>query len=72
VSNLNGPATAAEPAFLVTPEAAALEGRGHQLSSIAAIGNVTGVAFLADGRMQAAAEPERQGGGSAVVLRPAG
>ena len=72
ISNLGGPTTGAEPAFLATPEAAALEARGHQFSSLATIGNVTGVAFLADGRMQAAAEPERLGGGSAVVLRPAG
>jgi gamma-glutamyltranspeptidase / glutathione hydrolase len=70
LSNLNGPSTAVEPALLGTPEAAALTARGHQLDSIAVIGNVTGVAFLADGRLQAAAEPERAGGGSAVVLRP--
>jgi len=30
------------------------------------------VAFLPDGRLQAAAEPVRLGGGSAVVLRPSG
>jgi gamma-glutamyltranspeptidase / glutathione hydrolase len=70
LSNLNGPVTAAEPEFLATPEAADLAGRGHQFSSLDVIGNVTGVAFLPDGRMQAAAEPERVGGGSAVVLRP--
>ena len=70
ISNLNGPTTGAEPAFLATPEAAALMARGHQFASLATIGNATGVAFLPDGRMQAAAEPERLGGGSAVVLRP--
>ena len=71
LSNLNGPATLAENAFLATPEADALEGRGHAFSGTGAIGNVTGVAFLPDGRVQAAAEPERLGGGSAMVVRPA-
>ncbi|HEX6338383.1 MAG TPA: gamma-glutamyltransferase [Jiangellaceae bacterium] len=72
ISNLGGPTTGAELAFLATPDAAALEARGHQFSSLATIGNATGVAFLPDGRLQAVAEPERLGGGSAVVLRPAG
>jgi gamma-glutamyltranspeptidase/glutathione hydrolase len=70
LSNLNGPSTAAEPDLIESPEADALVARGHVLSELDAIGNVTGVAFLPDGRMQAAAEPERLGGGSAVVLRP--
>jgi gamma-glutamyltranspeptidase/glutathione hydrolase len=34
------------------------------------IGNATGIDFLPDGRFQAAAEPVRLGGGSALVVRP--
>jgi gamma-glutamyltranspeptidase/glutathione hydrolase len=66
LSNLNGPNTLPEPGIPVQ----ALQERGHGFLSPGTIGNVTGVAFLPDGRMQAAAEPVRLGGGSAVVLRP--
>jgi gamma-glutamyltranspeptidase / glutathione hydrolase len=69
LSQLNGASTAAEAGLLNSPEGAALIARGHQLSSIGTIGNVTGVAFLPDGRLQAAAEPVRLDGGSAMVLR---
>ncbi|MPZ60828.1 MAG: gamma-glutamyltransferase [Propionibacteriales bacterium] len=65
LSNTNSPTTLAESGIPVD----ALQGRGHSFSS-GTIGNVTGVAFLPDGRMQAAAEPVRLGGGSAVVVRP--
>ncbi|WP_166349890.1 gamma-glutamyltransferase [Phytoactinopolyspora limicola] len=70
LSNLNGPSTGTEPELIDSPVGAALTARGHQLSALTGIGNVTGVAFLPDGRLQAAAEPVRNGGGSAVVLHP--
>jgi gamma-glutamyltranspeptidase/glutathione hydrolase len=72
VSNRNGATTEAEPAFLRTPEAAALTGRGWKLGEPAAgpeIGAVTGIEFLRRGRTLAAAEPERRGGGAAAVVR---
>jgi gamma-glutamyltranspeptidase/glutathione hydrolase len=75
VSNRNGATTEAEPAFLRTPEAAALTGRGWKLAEPAAgpeIGAVTGIEFLRRGRTLAAAEPERRGGGAAAVVRRAG
>jgi gamma-glutamyltranspeptidase/glutathione hydrolase len=67
----------AEPAFLATPEAAELQRLGEQLRVVPAtpplppeIGAATGIAFLGGGVLQAAAEPSRRGGGSALVVRP--
>ena len=63
----------AEPAFIVQ-DGAALEARGHKFSTPTAyppneIGAATGIRFLRRGRLQAAAEPARRGGGSAMVVR---
>jgi gamma-glutamyltranspeptidase/glutathione hydrolase len=43
---------------------------GHAFSETAEIGAATGVEFLPDGQVIAAAEPVRRGGGSAAVVRP--
>ena len=59
----------AEPAFRSAYEAALIE-RGHRFTSTAEIGAATGIEFLADGRVLAAAEPLRRGGGSALVEEP--
>jgi gamma-glutamyltranspeptidase / glutathione hydrolase len=69
-SQRNTTATAAEPAFLATPEAAALRTRGHTFTTAGEIGAATGVEFLGNGRVLAAAEPIRRGGGSAMVETP--
>ena len=69
-SQRNSPLTTAEPAFLATPEAAGLLALGQRFSTTAEIGAATGIAFLPDGVFQAAAEPVRRGGGSAMVVRP--
>ncbi|MGK5740314.1 gamma-glutamyltransferase [Micromonospora sp. URMC 103] len=64
-SQRNG-TTQAEPAFI-----AAYAGklpRGHAFSETAEIGAATGIEFLRDGRMLAAAEPVRRGGGAAAVV----
>lgn len=45
----------------------ALEARGHGLSKVGAIGNANGIEFCDDSTVQAAAEPDRLGGGSAIV-----
>ena len=66
----NTAATQAEPAFLGTADAAALIARGHVLSSNPEIGAATGIEFLSGGRLLAAAEPVRRGGGSAMVVSP--
>jgi gamma-glutamyltranspeptidase/glutathione hydrolase len=67
----NTAATLAEAAFLSSPEAQELVASyGHVLSPTGEIGAATGIEFLGGGRMLAAAEPVRRGGGSAGVVRP--
>ena len=70
LSQRNGATTQGEPAFLASAEATALKARGHLFSSTAEIGAATGVEFLGGGRLLAAAEPVRRGGGSAMVVSP--
>ena len=67
----NTTTTQAEPAFLATPEAAALRARGHDFAQVAEIGAANGIEFLDGGGVLAAAEPVRRGGGSAMVQQPA-
>ena len=69
-SQRNTAATAAEPLFLVSPEAEALRQRGHTFTVTPEIGAANGIEVLADGRVVAAAEPVRRGGGSAMVEVP--
>jgi gamma-glutamyltranspeptidase/glutathione hydrolase len=70
-SQRNTVTTVAEPAFSDSPEGQALTAEyGHVFSSTAEIGAATGLEFLADGRVLAAAEPTRRGGGSAMVEEP--
>jgi len=61
----------AEPAFLAGPTAAGLRALGHTLTDAGEIGAVTAIRSLGHGRFEAAAEPTRRGGGSAMVLHPA-
>ena len=69
-SQRNALNTGAEPAFLATPERAALELRGHHFANAGEIGAATGIEFLAAGGVLAAAEPVRRGGGSAMTELP--
>jgi len=69
-SQRNTASVLAEPGFIVSPEAAALTARGHVFASTAEIGAATGIAFLPNGFVLAAAEPIRRGGGSAMVEEP--
>ncbi|MBC6467883.1 gamma-glutamyltransferase [Actinomadura alba] len=71
LSNTNSATTTAEQGLVQSPEGDALRGLGHQFTQTGTLGNMTGVAFLRDGRLQAAAEPVRLGGGSAMVVHPA-
>jgi gamma-glutamyltranspeptidase/glutathione hydrolase len=73
-SQRNSSPTNAEPAF-VTQYGAELASRfGQNISSAGTteIGAVTGVEFLPDGELEAAAEPARRGGGDAEVVCPSG
>jgi gamma-glutamyltranspeptidase/glutathione hydrolase len=47
-----------------------LEALGHTFADTGEIGAATGIEILEDGRLQAVAEPERRGGGSAGVISP--
>jgi gamma-glutamyltranspeptidase/glutathione hydrolase len=62
--------TDVESAFLATPEASALTALGYRFNAPAEIGAATGVEFLGGGRLLAAAEPVRRGGGTAAVVQP--
>jgi gamma-glutamyltranspeptidase/glutathione hydrolase len=68
-SQRNTPATEAEPEFLNRYEAA-LKARGQQFTTNPEIGAATGLEFLESGKVLAAAEPARRGGGSALVVHP--
>ncbi|MFB4315565.1 gamma-glutamyltransferase [Actinomadura sp. 21ATH] len=70
----NTPQVFAEQAF-IDRYGAALAGKGHDVALFAGpprgvIGAATGLEFLRPGLVQAVAEPERRGGGSALVVRP--
>jgi gamma-glutamyltranspeptidase/glutathione hydrolase len=69
-SQRNTAATSPEDAFLTIPEIGALRARGHTFGAPAEIGAATGIEFLPGGRLLAAAEPARRGGGSALVVKP--
>jgi gamma-glutamyltranspeptidase/glutathione hydrolase len=80
-SQRNSATTDAEPAFAASPEAASLTSQyGEQFHVVTGavlplqswIGNATGVQALDNGSYQAAAEPVRDGGGSALVVHPSG
>jgi gamma-glutamyltranspeptidase/glutathione hydrolase len=64
----NNATTSAEPAFIDSPEGAALIARGHAFTPTPEIGAATGIEFLGAGRLLAAAEPQRRGRGSALVV----
>jgi gamma-glutamyltranspeptidase/glutathione hydrolase len=79
VSQRNNAKADAEPAFLSTDLAKQLTSQygeqfaaktGPVLPADSFIGNATGIEFLPGGRFQAAAEPVRSGGGSALVVNP--
>jgi gamma-glutamyltranspeptidase/glutathione hydrolase len=70
LSQRNTATTQVEPAFLETPEASSLQARGHTFSTTPEIGAATGIEFAAGDQLQAAAEPVRRGGGSAMVVNP--
>lgn len=68
-TQLNISSVFAEPAF-IDMFGSALQARGHTLSPIPEIGAAVGLELLDDGRIEAAAEPVRRGGGDAGVVKP--
>ncbi|MFF9352004.1 gamma-glutamyltransferase [Streptomyces sp. NPDC014734] len=71
-SQRNSAKTELEPGLWNSPVRARLEALGHAFTPNPEIGAATGVQRLPDGRWLAAAETERRGGGSAMVVRPSG
>ncbi|WP_328535898.1 gamma-glutamyltransferase [Streptomyces sp. NBC_00344] len=71
-SQRNAATTELEPALYDSPLRSRLESLGHSFKLNPEIGAATGVQRLPDGRWLAAAEPVRRGGGSAMVVHPAG
>ncbi|WP_245225890.1 gamma-glutamyltransferase [Streptomyces smyrnaeus] len=71
-SQRNSARTDAEPALMNSKVRRQLEALGHSFNRTAEIGAATAVRRLEKGRWRAAAEPERRGGGSAMVVRPTG
>jgi gamma-glutamyltranspeptidase/glutathione hydrolase len=69
-SQRNQPTTELEPALWNSPLRQRLEAIGHRFRLNQEIGATTGVQRLPDGRWLAAAEKQRRGGGSAMVVRP--
>src|SRR3954447_4567763 len=71
LSQRNTATTQTEASFLSTPEAAALQARGHasmvSTGTGAQLGAATAIEFLPHGRAQVAAERRRRGSGSAAV-----
>ncbi|MFF3286219.1 gamma-glutamyltransferase [Streptomyces sp. NPDC003023] len=71
-SQRNQTMTDLEPGLWNSPLRSRLEAIGHQFRLNREIGATTGIQRLPDGRWLAAAETQRRGGGSAMVVRPAG
>ncbi|MFI5754968.1 gamma-glutamyltransferase [Streptomyces sp. NPDC051569] len=71
-SQRNAAATELEPGLWNSPVRQELEALGHTFTQNPEIGAATGVQRLPDGRWVAAAETVRRGGGSAMVVSPAG
>ncbi|MEV1285589.1 gamma-glutamyltransferase [Micromonospora sp. NPDC049679] len=67
-SQRNSATPQAEPALLAGPAAPGLDALKHRFVSTAEIGSATGLEFLPGGRVLAAAEPVRRGGGAAAVV----
>ena len=68
-SQRNTSTTVAEQGF-IEAYGPPLVARGHAFSSIGEIGAATGIQFLPEDVLVAAAEPTRRGGGSAMVVTP--
>ncbi|MGW7359944.1 gamma-glutamyltransferase [Streptomyces sp. NPDC054802] len=69
-SQRNQTTTQLEPGLWNSPLRARLEAIGHEFRLTEEIGAATAVQRLSDGRWLAAAEKQRRGGGSAMVVRP--
>ncbi len=70
ISQRNGGVTQVDQAFEKAALGKGLITLGHVLESVPEIGAATGITITPNGRMIAAAEPVRRGGGSAMTVKP--
>lgn len=70
-SSRNGAASEAEPAIATGPLGTDLRALGHTVNTNPEIGAASGIRFLPNGQLVAAAETTRRGGGAAAVVNPA-
>jgi gamma-glutamyltranspeptidase / glutathione hydrolase len=70
LSSRNGAASDAEPPIANGPLGTDLRALGHTINANPEIGAATGIRLLPRGRMVAAAETVRRGGGAAAVVNP--
>lgn len=71
-SQRNAAQTEMEPKLMDSKVRGQLEALGHSFKSNPEIGAATGIQRLPGGRWRAAAETDRRGGGSAMVVHPTG
>jgi gamma-glutamyltranspeptidase / glutathione hydrolase len=69
-SQRDAPTTQAEPDFIAAYGQELQSRFGEAFTSSSLIGAATGIRILPDGLFQAVAEPVREGGGAAAVVRP--
>lgn len=70
ISQRNGGVTQVDGGFEQTPIGQALQQLGQPLEAMPEIGAAVGLVRYPDGRVTAAAEPSRRGGGSAMTVAP--
>lgn len=70
VSSRNGPSTQLEPTLADGPVGDHLRSLGHSTTKVDRLGNATGIRIHDRDDLEAAAEPTRSGGGSAMVVSP--
>ena len=70
VSSRNGSSTELEPSLAGGPVGDDMRRRGHQVKEVDRLGNATGIRVHDRRDLEAAAEPTRAGGGSAMVVDP--
>ena len=72
VSSRNGSSTELEPALFDGEVGDYLRSLGHKTKRVERLGNASGIRVHGPDDLEAAAEPTRSGGGSAMVVRPRG
>lgn len=70
ISSRNGASTELEPQLADGPVGEHLTSLGHQVKRVDRLGNATGIRVHSRRDLEAAAEPTRSGGGSAMVVDP--